>query len=80
MIWMAVEPDVATIDLQQAAKHQPCVPFVSIEGASYRLREHADLLPETVRFKANATAKPIPAAPKRPGRPPINGGADHAHG
>ena len=68
---------VATALLDRLLHHAV---VIQLEGASYRLREHADLLPETVRFKANATAKPIPAAPKRPGRPPINGGADHAHG
>jgi len=40
---------------------------VQIEGSSYRLRRHADLLPEPAR----------PRAPElRPrGRPPKNGGA-----
>ena len=53
---------------------------VQIEGSSYRLREHADLLPETVRFKPHATANPIPPTLKHRGRPPKNGGADHPHG
>ena len=51
-----------------------------IEGSSYRLREHADLLPETVRFKPHGTANPIPPTLKRRGRPPKIGGADHTHG
>jgi hypothetical protein len=53
---------------------------IQIEGSSYRLREHADLLPETVRFKPNAAANPIPPTLKRRGRPPKNGGADYANG
>jgi IstB-like ATP binding protein len=52
---------------------------IQIEGSSYRLREHADLLPENVRFKPNAAANPIPLTLKRRGRPPKNGGADNAH-
>ena len=40
---------------------------VQIEGASYRLRAHADLIPEHVR--ANAPITP-PPPPKRRGRPP----------
>ena len=42
---------------------------IHIEGASYRLREHTDLIPEHVR--ANAPISP-PPAPKRRGRPPRN--------
>jgi DNA replication protein DnaC len=53
---------------------------IQIEGSSYRLREHADLLPETVRFKPHASANPIPSTLKRRGRPPKIGGADHANG
>jgi hypothetical protein len=40
---------------------------IQIEGASYRLRQHADLVPEHVKSKALIT--PLPA-PKRCGRPP----------
>ena len=39
---------------------------IQIEGASYRLRKHADLIPEHVR--ANAPIAP-PPPPKRRGRP-----------
>ena len=53
---------------------------IQIEGSSYRLREHADLLPETVHFKPHAAADPIPPTLKRRGRPPKNGGADRPHG
>ena len=48
---------------------------LQIEGSSYRLREHADLLPEHIRTKANIRTLPIPSTLKRRGRPPNNGGA-----
>lgn len=51
-----------------------------IEGSSYRLREHADLVPETIRHKTQATANPISPTLKRRGRPPKDGGADHVDG
>jgi DNA replication protein DnaC len=68
---------VATALLDRLLHHAV---VIQIEGSSYRLREHADLLPETARFKPQATAHPIPQTLKRRGRPPKNGGADHPHG
>jgi hypothetical protein len=69
---------VATALLDRLLHHAV---VLQIEGSSYRLREHADLLPETVRFKPHATtANPFPPTLKRRGRPPKNGGADHPHG
>ncbi len=53
---------------------------IRIEGSSRRLREHADLPPETIRFKPNAAANPIPPTLKRRAWPPKNGGADPARG
>lgn len=52
---------------------------VQIEGNSYRLRQHADLMPEAMRAKPVA---PPPAAPpaKRRGRPPKDRSVDHAGG
>ena len=44
---------------------------IQIEGASYRLRHHAELLPEHIRSKA-VLAPPIAPTPKRRGRPPKN--------
>src|ERR1700755_586698 len=43
---------------------------VHIEGSSYRLREHADLLPEHLRHRPSPLT-PAPAEPvrRRPGRP-----------
>src|SRR5579864_2659727 len=68
---------VATALLDRLLHHAV---VIQIEGSSYRLREHADLLPETVRFTPNARANPIPPTLKRRGRPLKNGGADHARG
>ena len=41
---------------------------VHIEGASYRLRQHADLVPDALRAKPALT--PAGETPRRPGRPP----------
>ncbi|MEZ0606783.1 MULTISPECIES: IS21-like element helper ATPase IstB [Paraburkholderia] len=43
---------------------------VQIEGSSYRLREHADLLPDHLRNRSSSL-NPVPAEParRRPGRP-----------
>jgi hypothetical protein len=53
---------------------------IQIEGSSYRLRQHADLVPENIR--SNTLVQPsTPNTPvRRRGRPPKNGGADHANG
>jgi DNA replication protein DnaC len=66
-------PVVATALLDRLLHHAV---VIQIEGASYRLRGHADLIPEHVR--ANAPIAP-PPPPKRRGRPPKarNGAADH---
>jgi len=67
------DPVVATALLDRLLHHAV---VIQIEGASYRLRAHADLIPEHVR--ANAPITP-PPPPKRRGRPPKpkNGAADH---
>ena len=57
------DPVVATALLDRLLHHAA---VVRIEGASYRLRKHADLIPEHVR--ANAPITP-PPAPKKRGRP-----------
>jgi DNA replication protein DnaC len=61
------DPVVATALLDRLLHHAV---VVHIEGASYRLRQHADLVPEAMRPKAvsNAAAN----APRRRGRPPKN--------
>ena len=65
---------VATALLDRLLHHAV---VVQIDGASYRLRQHADLVPEAMR------ARPIPpvvhSAPRR-GRPPKDRSADQANG
>lgn len=64
------DPVVATALLDRLLHHAV---VVQIEGSSYRLRQHAELMPEHVRSKA-IIAPPMPAPiPKRRGRPPKNG-------
>ncbi len=46
---------------------------IQIEGASYRLRGHADLIPEHIRQNAPITPPP---PPKRRGRPAKKDTAD----
>jgi DNA replication protein DnaC len=60
------DPVVATALLDRLLHHAV---VIQIEGSSYRLRQHAELMPEHVRSKA-IIAPPIPApAPRRRGRP-----------
>ena len=68
------DPVVATALLDRLLHHAI---VVQIEGASYRLRAHADLMPEHLR--SNAPISP-PPAPKRRGRPPKKEKVDHAVG
>lgn len=59
------DPVVATALLDRLLHHAV---VVHIEGSSYRLRQHADLVPEALRVKpAN---DPAVLAPRRRGRPP----------
>ena len=68
---------VATALLDRLLHHAV---VLQIEGSSYRLREHADLLPEHIRTNANIQPAPIPPTLRRRGRPPKNGDADHVSG
>lgn len=65
------DPVVATALLGRLLHHAV---VVQIEGASYRLRAHADLMP--VHARAHAAINP-PPPPRRRGRPPKNGEARH---
>jgi len=69
------DPVVATALLDRLL-HRAVV--VQIEGSSYRLRQHAELMPEHVRSKA--TIAPPTSAPlaRRRGRPPGTGNAHPA--
>ena len=65
------DPVVATALLDRLLHHAV---VVQIEGASYRLRAHADLIPEHARAHAAITPPP---PPKRRGRPPKIRSTDH---
>jgi DNA replication protein DnaC len=68
------DPVVATALLDRLLHHAV---VIQIEGSSYRLRQHAELVPEHVRSKALITPPP---APKRRGRPPGGKSMDHPTG
>ena len=59
------DPVVATALLDRLLHHAV---VIQIEGASYRLRQHADLVPEVMRPKPPSRA--AGEAPRRRGRPP----------
>lgn len=61
------DPVVATALLDRLLHHAV---VVQVEGASYRLRQHADLVPEHIRSKALIHPPAVTASPKRRGRPP----------
>ena len=66
------DPVVATALLDRLLHHAV---VVQIEGASYRLRQHADLVPEHIRSKALIHPPPVAPLPKRRGRPPHDASA-----
>jgi DNA replication protein DnaC len=61
------DPVVATALLDRLLHHAV---VVQIEGSSYRLRQHAELMPEHVRSKALITPPIADPPPRRRGRPP----------
>src|SRR5256885_16127261 len=71
------DPVVATALLDRLLHH---VVVIQIEGSSYRLRSHADLVPEHIRSNALIQPPAITPSSKRRGRPPKNGGSDHSNG
>jgi DNA replication protein DnaC len=68
------DPVVATALLDRLLHHAV---VIQIEGSSYRLRQHADLVPEHIRSKALIAPPPVP---RRRGRPPKTRGPDHPVG
>jgi hypothetical protein len=71
------DPVVATALLDRLLHHAV---VIQIEGASYRLRQHADLVPEVMRPKPPSSL--TSDAPRRRGRPPkhpVNRFAPHTH-
>jgi DNA replication protein DnaC len=65
---------VATALLDRLLHHAV---VVQIEGSSYRLRQHADLIPENVRARSVGHQH---GPPKRRGRPPGKKGGDQENG
>ena len=63
------DPVVATALLDRLLHHAV---VVQIEGSSYRLRQHAELMPERLRPKALITPPAQAQTPRRRGRPPKN--------
>jgi DNA replication protein DnaC len=61
------DPVVATALLDRLLHHAT---VIQIEGSSYRLRQHAELMPEHLRSKAIITTPPAAVIPRRRGRPP----------
>ena len=71
------DPVVATALLDRLLHHAV---VIQIEGSSYRLRQHADLMPEHLRSKA-VISPPFPTEPPpRRGRPPKMHGLDQPAG
>lgn len=67
------DPVVATALLDRLLHHAV---VIQIEGSSYRMREHAALVPENVRNGAAFNPPP----PRRRGRPPTKGKPDPEYG
>jgi DNA replication protein DnaC len=67
------DPVVATALLDRLLHHAV---VVQIEGSSYRLRQHAELLPEQIRSKPHLQPPATAQTPRKRGRPPRTGGAD----
>ncbi len=70
------DPVVATALLDRLLHHAV---VIQIEGSSYRLRQHADLVPEHLRCRAPITP-PAAQPPRRRGRPPKNRSLDQYAG
>jgi DNA replication protein DnaC len=68
------DPVVATALLDRLLHHAV---VIQIEGSSYRLRQHAALVPEHLRAKPLVN---LPQSPKRRGRPPAKKAEDRENG
>ncbi len=64
------DPVVATALLDRLLHHAV---VVHIEGASYRLRQHADLIPETASLRPLSPPSPMPRRRGRPPKAPLSG-------
>ncbi len=70
------DPVVATALLDRLLHHAV---VIQIEGSSYQLRQHADLVPEHLRCRVSITP-PAAQSPRRRGRPPKNRSLDQHPG
>lgn len=71
------DPVVAAALLDRLLHHAT---VVQIEGNSYRMRRHADLVPEAMRTRPVHPQPPPAPPPKRRGRPPKDRSADQISG
>ena len=71
------DPVVAAALLDRLLHHAT---VVQIEGNSYRMRRHADLVPEAVRTRPVHPQPPPAPPPKRRGRPPKDRSDDQISG
>jgi DNA replication protein DnaC len=69
------DPVVATALLDRLLHHAV---IIQIEGASYRLRQHIDLIPDALRARPLNTTSAPPV--RRRGRPPKHRSQDHNNG
>ena len=60
------DPVVATALLDRLLHHAV---VVQVEGSSYRLRRHAELVPEAIRARSLVPPSVTPAPARRRGRP-----------
>jgi DNA replication protein DnaC len=71
------DPVVATALLDRLLHHAV---VIQVEGSSYRLRQHAELVPEPIRARALIPPSVTPMPARRPGRPRKVSSPDHAAG
>jgi DNA replication protein DnaC len=71
------DPVVATALLDRLLHHAV---VVQVEGSSYRLRQHAELLPEAIRARSLVPPSVTPVPARRRGRPRKVSAADRAAG
>jgi DNA replication protein DnaC len=71
------DPVVATALLDRLLHHAV---VVQVEGSSYRLRQHADLVPEPIRARALIPSSATLPTPRRRGRPPKSRSPEHPPG
>jgi hypothetical protein len=71
------DPVVATALLDRLLHHAV---VVQVEGSSYRLRQHAELVPEAIRARSLVPPSVVPTPAQRRGRPRKASAIDRAAG